>query len=79
MLVQARFTMTTQFELNTSKALLEVQAIDAVRLELANAVKAEMPQSVISEIHTRLISLYASFDAHNVESIIQRIKFNKAA
>jgi hypothetical protein len=61
------------------KALLELDAIDTVRLELTNATKRGDNQSQLGEIHARLMSLYAALDIKNVESIIQLIKFKKAA
>jgi hypothetical protein len=61
------------------KAMLELQGIDMVRMELALATKRGDNQTQLGEIHARLMSLYAALDIHNVESIIQKIDFKKVA
>ena len=71
--------MTATIKLAANKLLIETKAIDSVRLELANAKKRGESDTVLREIHSRLISLYASFDVHNVESIIQSISYAKAS
>ena len=48
------------------KAVLELQAIEAVRKELEQAIQSEKPGIEIAEIHSRLMSLYASLDIANV-------------
>ena len=48
------------------KAVLELQAIEAVRKELEQAIQGEKPGIEIAEIHSRLMSLYASLDIANV-------------
>ena len=58
---------------NFMRALLDCEAIDSVRIELDVAVKANASSIVIGEIHARLMSLYASLDVHNIESIIHKV------
>ena len=65
--------------MDTNKAMMEVEAIDAVRNELKEAVMSNKDSITLSEIHSRLISLYASLDVHNIESIIHRIRYGKVA
>lgn len=64
---------------NGQKAMLELDAIDNVRKELAKASLDGLDQIAVREIHSRLMSLYASLDINNVSSIIQRIDFKKTA
>jgi hypothetical protein len=69
-----------KLKINKSKAMLELEAIDAVRLELAKAVRSDLcTQGEVSEIHARLMSLYAALDVHNVTSIIEVIDYKEVA
>lgn len=67
-------------KINKTRAMMELEAIDAVRLELTRAAKSDLcTQGEIAEIHARLMSLYAALDIHNVASIIDSIDYKKAA
>lgn len=55
-----------------------LKAIEMVRSELVRAVKRN-DYIAAKEIHTRLISLYAALDVHNVIVAIERVKFPKRA
>jgi hypothetical protein len=62
------------------RALFELQAIDSVRLELKAAITGgEMGMFEIHEVHTRLMSLYASLGVDNIESIILKIDYKREA
>jgi hypothetical protein len=72
-----RYDMRNQID--TNKALMELDAIDAVRVELANAKKRGADQNEMGEIHGRLMSLYAAQDISNIKSVIQKIDYKKVA
>ena len=69
----------SQIKKHYDNAMLELKAIDSVRIELAFAVQTDAGNITISEIHARLMSLYASLNIDNIESIIQSIDYKKAA
>lgn len=62
-----------------NKAQLEIQAINAVRIELAKAKQNGASDIELGPIHARLMNLYASLDALNIESIIHQIDYKKVA
>jgi hypothetical protein len=61
------------------KAILELDAIDSVRLEIANAMKRGASGIEITELRDRLVSLYDALDGHNIVSIIHKIAYSKVA
>ena len=56
---------------NSNKAVLELEAIDSVRQELHRAELNGEDRIVLNEIYSRLMSLYASLDVHNIESVLK--------